>query len=319
MKPNLTSNRPVLKRIFDQIEVEPGPVILDRQRVFILPTRHGFLFAVLLLVMLIGSINYNLSLGFILTFLLGGMAVVSILHTYRNLAQLSVRMGKPQPVFAGQQATFTVCLENPTAAEHLAVGAMRAGQAPAFADIAPGQLVCLPLPVPAERRGFLKPGRFTLFTQFPLGLFRAWSPMALDAACLVYPRPETGAAPPPAPNAGRGENGGHGEGQEDFSGLRTYHIGDSPRHVDWKAAARERGMLTKQFTGYAPPELWLDWDALPGLDTEARLSRLCGWVLQAEAEGDHYGLRLPGRTLNPSTGEEHRRKCLEALALFGIE
>jgi uncharacterized protein (DUF58 family) len=311
--------RPALKRIFDQIEPEPGPVTLDRQRVFIFPTRHGFLFAVLLLVMLIGSINYNLSLGFVLTFLLGGMAVVSILHTYRTLAQLSVRMGKPQAVFAGQQAVFTVCLDNPTAAERLAVGAMQSGRPPAFADIAPGQAACLPLPVPAERRGILKPGRFTLFTHFPLGLFRAWSPMELEIACLVYPRPETSPVPPPAPMAGRGESGGQGQGQEDFSGLRTYLSGDSPGHVDWKAAARERGLLTKQFSGYAPPELWLDWDDLSGLDTEARLSRLCGWVLLAHAQGQHYGLRLPGKTLGPATGDDHWRRCLEALALFGFE
>jgi len=283
-------------RIFNRIDVEHGPITLDQQRIFILPTRHGMMFAVVLLLMLIGSINYTLSLGFVLTFLLGGMTLVSILHTYRNLAQLTVSAGKTLPVFAGQQASFALCLNGSSTTERFAVGAMFEKQHPQFVDVPGGETVVAALALSAPKRGVFRPGRFTLFTQFPLGLFRAWSKLDLDLACIVYPQPDTANLPQLAGFQGRGGKMIAAGGNDDFRGVRLYHPGDSPRHVAWKAMAQGRGMLTKQFSGQALPELWLNWDDLAGLATEARLSRLCRWVLGAQNAGLSHGLRIPGTT-----------------------
>ncbi len=311
-------NRPVWRRIFNRIDVEHGPVTLDRQRIFILPTPHGLMFSVVLLLMLVGSINYTLSLGFVLAFLLGGMTLVSILHTYRNLAQLTIGAGKTMPVFAGQQASFTLCLANSSTAERYAVGVMLEKQHPQFVDVPAGDTVTATLTQHAPQRGIIQPGRFTLFTRFPLGLFRAWSKLDLDMTCIVYPQPDTARLPQLAGIQGNGDRAIAAEGRDDFRGMRPYHPGDSLRHVAWKAMAQGRGMLTKQFSGQARPELCLDWDDLTGMDTEARLSRLCRWVLDAQSAGLSYGLRIPGSTLAPDNGEAHQRACLEALALFGI-
>jgi uncharacterized protein (DUF58 family) len=312
-------NRPVWRRIFNRIDVERGPITLDRQRIFILPTRHGLMFAVVLLLMLLGSINYSLSLGFVLTFLLGGMALVSILHTYRNLAQLTVSAGKTPQVFAGQQANFTLDLNGPGSTERFAIGVAFEKQHPQFADVPVGETATAMLMLPAPQRGILRPGRFTLFTRFPLGLFRAWSKLDLDLACIVYPQPDTAKLPQLTGIQGRGDRAIAAEGSDDFRGMRPYHPGDSLRHVAWKAMAQGRGMLTKQFSGQAKPELWLDWEDLAGMATEARLSRLCRWVLDAQNAGLSYGLRIPGSTLAPDNDEAHQRCCLEALALFGID
>jgi len=173
------------------------------------------------------------------------------------------------------------------------------------------------LAVPAARRGWLPLGRVMLETHFPLGLFRAWSFVELECRCLVYPRPEHGALPPPAPSLQAGGARAHAQGSDDFSGLRDYQPTDSPRHVAWKSAARNENMLTKQFAGEAVAELWLLLSDLPtSLGLEARLSRLAGWVLAAERSGAHYGLRLPGTELAPARGDAHRSACLEALALY---
>jgi len=315
----LPIDRALWRRIFNRMASEAGPVVLDRKRVFILPTRHGLMFSLALLAMLTGSINYNLSLGYVLTFMLGGMALVSILHTFRNLAQLSVSAGKSPPVFAGQPAVFTVCLDNPGALLRHAVGLTHAQQPPEFADIAPARTTCLHFSVASTQRGWLKAERFTLFTQFPLGLFHAWSNLHLEMSCIVYPRPDSANAPLPSSLQATGEGAGAGEGVDDFAGLRPYHPGDSLRQVAWKAAARGQGLFTKQFSGQARPELWLDWEMLPGMGTEERLSRLCRWVLDADAAGRDYGLHLPDQTLELGLGQEHQRRCLEALALFGID
>jgi uncharacterized protein (DUF58 family) len=281
-----------------------------------LPTRTGLLFAGVLLAMLAGSINYSLNLGFALTFLLAGLGLVSILHTHRNLSGLILSPGRVDPVFAGQQARFSVSLESHSRYERLAIGLRRKDGPAVFCDVPADGAAAMVLGVPAARRGRLKAGPFSLFTLFPLGLFRAWANIELDMSCLVYPRPEAGeiTLPPLQPIAGEGP--GQGIGREDFSTLRPYRPGDSPRHIAWKALARGHGVLTKQFSGMARGELSLDWESLAGMETEPRLSRLCRWVLDAHAAGMRFGLRLPGKSIAPGQDEGHLRQCLEALALF---
>lgn len=296
---------------------ESGPVTLTQRRLYILPTRHGLVFALMLLAMLLGSINYSNSMGFVLTFLLGSLGVVSILHTYRNLARLTVSAGKSAPVFAGQEARFQVSIDNSTPIPRYAIGLSHGKEPGGFADVESKHGASLEFTLPTRRRGLLHADSFTLFSAFPLGLFRVWTHLNLGMSCLVYPHPAAEALPLPLAHTQAGQGMPQGEGHEDFSGLRTYRSGDSLRHVAWKAVAQERGMLTKQFSGAAQQEVWLEWESLPGLDSEARLSRLARWVLDADAAGRFYGLRLPGLTLPPATGPEHRRGCLEALALFG--
>jgi uncharacterized protein (DUF58 family) len=293
-------------------------VVLTQRRIYILPTGQGVLFAATVGLLLIGSINYNLSLGYVLTFLLAALGVVTILHTWRNLAQLVLRPGRVSPVFAGEHAVFAVTLENRAAFDRVAVGVALAPAAPAWADVAIQGAASVPIAARAERRGYLELARLRVFTTYPLGLFRAWSNVELDQRCLVYPRPEAGDPPLPQGSPLSGDGGPQGRGSEDFAGLREYHPGDSMRHVAWKAYARGDQLLTKQFAGRAGRELWLDWEGLPGHFTvEQKLSRLARWVLAAEAQGESYGLRLPGRGLAPGNGARHRDDCLAALALFG--
>ena len=303
--------------IFPHRGPESGVVVLTQRRVYILPTGQGLLFGATLGLLLIGSINYNLSLGYVLTFLLAGLGVVTMLHTWRNLAHLALRPGRVSPVFAGEHAVFDVTLENHAAFDRVAIGVVRTDSTPAYADIPIQGAASAAIAVRAEQRGIMRLGRFRVFTTFPLGLFRAWSNIELDEHCVVYPRPEAGDPPLPAASIVSGEGGAHGRGSEDFAGLRQYHPGDSLRHVAWKAFARGDQLLTKQFGGRAGSELWLDWALVPAEFTiEQKLSRLARWLVAAEAQGESYGVRLPGREFGPGSGARHRDACLEALALF---
>ncbi len=245
------------------------------------------------------------------------MAIISMLHAFRNLAWLEVRPGKANPVFAGDEAGFDLCLDNPRTLPRYAIGIECQKEEPIYCDV-PVQIGTMAsISIPSRRRGWLRPGRFTLFTRYPLGLFHAWSYVEFDMRCLVYPRPEMAHLPPPMMQAKAGEGFEHGQGSDDFTGLRPHQPSDSPRHIAWKAVARDRGLLTKQFIGRADAELWLDWSELPvSLDTEQRLSRLTRWVLDAENAGLSYGLRLPGKEIRTGCGATHQQKCLEALALF---
>lgn len=292
--------------------------ILTPRRVYILPTRHGLLFAATLLFLLLGSINYNLSLGYVLTFLLAGLGLTAMLHTWRNIARLEVGAGRAEPVFAGEHAHIHVVATNHDRFERVAIGIDRVPCPVRFVDVPAADLATLTVHVPASRRGWLPLGPFRLFTTHPLGLFRAWAKLELDLRCLVYPAPEPGNPPLPPPTASLAEGGRGGQGGDDFAGLREYRPGDSPRHVAWKAAARDGSLRTKAFDAHAGPLLWLDWAALPdALSAEQKLARLTRWVLSADAARMNYGLRLPGREIGLDNGPAHRSRCLEALATFG--
>ena len=296
---------------------ERGEITLVQRRIFILPTRAGLVFGAVLVLMLTGAVNYALSLGFILTFLLGSLAITGMLYTFRNLAGLRITAARTNPVFAGDTAQFAVAIHNPTRTDRYSVALVHGRNAADFIDIPAERTTIAHASVPALRRGLMRPGRMTLYTRFPLGLYRAWSYVDLDTHCVVYPRPAPAGLPLPPLRPTGHDGSGTGYGQDDFAGLRQYHAGDSPRHIAWKAYARGQALLTKQFSGRNTVELWLSLDLVPErVDLEEKLSRLARWVIDAHAGGLAYGLRLPGRNVAIGMGEAQRDRCLEALAIF---
>jgi uncharacterized protein (DUF58 family) len=299
---------------------ERGTVELVHRRVYIVPARLGWFFGATLAILLVGSINYSLSLGFALTFLLAGLGLAGMVHTARNLARIAVSAGRAEPVFAGEAAQFRLYLDGRTAFDRPAILVRHgASGSQVVVDIPPRAVAEVVLAVPAAKRGWATLGRVMLETRFPLGIFRAWSYIEPEARCLVYPRPERSPLPPFSGEAAAGSFHTPAAGSDDFAGLRGYQRSDSPRHVAWKAVARSDEMLTKQFSGESAAELWLDAALLPqGLNLEQRLSRLAGWVLAAERSGAHYGLRLAGVELVPARGDAHCAACLQALALYEL-
>ena len=307
------------RRFFVGEGPQAPPYQLHRRNVYILPTRHGLMFAVLLLLMLIGAINYNNSLAYLMTFLLASLGIVAILHTYRNLLRLSLTSGHIEPRFAGETLTIPVRIDNRQDPVRLAIEIYFPGENPGVVDIEGQQQQNIDLEIIPQRRGHHLLNRFTIATRFPLGLFRAWAHVHLKQYYLVYPRPAAISQLPADSLYKLKVTGDQGVGADDFAGLRPYHSGDSLRHIHWKVAARQQGLLTKQFGGDRSEELWLDWSSLPDVPLEQRLSILTRWVLLAEREGKSYGLRLPGLVLEPDRGGPHRHQCLKALAEYHPE
>lgn len=292
-------------------------VRLERRRIYILPTRYGYAFAALLFVLFLWSINYSNSMGFAFTFLLVAVAHNSMWQAHDTLLGLIVHPGSAEPTFVGQEAQFRFRLENPDPKPRYGVGLQWGDLLPQYVDAPASGAVVATLAIPAKRRGWLRPGRIKVLTRFPLGLLQSWSWVEFESAGLVYPQPR-GYRPLPTALPSSSGGGLHemGPGSEDYAGFRPYAPGDSPRRIAWKASSRSEQLLVKRFTDQARPELWLDWALLGDDPVEARLAQLCQWVLKAENEGRRYGLRLPGVQIPPGQGDAHRRRCLEALALF---
>ena len=298
-------------------------LVLGQRNVYILPTRAGLMFAATLIVLLLASINYQLNLGYVLTFLLAGSGAVSMHVTHGTLRGLTLRLRAPAPVFAGEPALLDAVLASPDR-PRFGIG-LRMVDADAatlgWLDVpAQGQGSAQVSFVP-ERRGLHELPAIGIETRFPLGLFRAWAIWRPASQLLVYPAPERPAAPLPAARAvpGGQVRGRAAEGGE-IEGVRGYRRGDPLKLVYWKKAAKalaSGGELVSRDTASAvQQQLWLDWQACGQLPPEERLSRLTAWVNAAQRAGAEYALGLPGAAIDPSEGEAHRRRCLEALALW---
>ena len=305
-------------------------VVLNRHQIFILPTRVGFLFALMLVVMLVSSMNYNNNMGYMLTFLLSSIAIVSTLHTQRNLLGLRVTVGRVKPVFAEETAQFELWLDNRGQdARYNLIWQSRFSQRMGLncqinpeltIDIPAEQQINLVIPILSTVRGRLSLGTITVYSCFPIGLFYAWAPIHLDISAIVYPKPVGRKQLPrdKTPQSREGEYSCEGRG-EDFIGYRDYQLGDSPRHIDWKAVARGQDWLIKQFGGINATLLWLSWDEVSLLnDVEASLSQLCLWILIADSQKIQYGLKMPHCTIEPNNGQQHREHCLQTLASYTL-
>jgi uncharacterized protein (DUF58 family) len=304
------------QRWFRLAPQDDAPVVLRHSRIYILPTRRGWAMLGTLAVMLLASLNYGISLGFVITFMLAGLVAAALLHTFRNLAGIEVKPLGAGETFAGGRLAFALALDAGTLArERIALAA--AGGSVTRVDVAAGSVETLTIERDAPRRGRLPLGRVTLSSTFPLGLWRGWAYIHFPLEGIVFPAPEAGAPPLPAGQSGPDAYATGRSDDSDLAGLREFRHGDPLSRVAWKAVARGAGWYSKEFegTGGGGP-VALAWSALPQLGVEERLARLAAWVLAAEHAARPFALELPGAALPPAQGREHRRAALTALAVF---
>jgi len=292
---------------------------LTQRNIYIVPSRAGLAFCVTLLLLLVVSINYQLSLGFALTFLLAGSAAASMHMTHGSLRGLTLHLKPLAPAFDGEAALLEVVVTNPGAGRHGLGFGLDLGARPialAYAEIvADGQT-----PV---HLGWLAPGRglhalppVRVESRYPFGLFRAWTIWRPAGRQWVYPRPEAPTPPWPQAAAPQGSDkpAPHVGAGTEFEGVRAYRRGDTLRQVLWKKAARSGELVSRETAGAVQRELWLQWNQAQLAEPEDRLSRLAAWVVAADAAGHAYGLRLPGVELAPEHGPAQRQAALQALA-----
>ncbi len=306
-------------------------ITLTQRNVYILPTRPGLMLGVTLLVLLVATINYQLNLGYLLTFLLAGSALVGMHVCHGTLRGLSTHLTPPTPQHAGTAAVFDVRLHNDRRSVRYGIGLSvlhpvgSDTQAHwAWTDVPAQGSSTVQVAFTPPRRGLHRLPTLTAETRFPLGTFRVWTVWRPAAQMLVYPAAES--HPPPLPS-GEPRSGGaaaaaRAQSSGEFDGVRGYQRGDPMKIVVWKKAANAMGgdgysgeLVVRDTQQAQRHELWLDLTRAGPGDVEQKLSRLCAWVLQADRLALDYGLRLPALEVKPGSGEAHKRRCLEALAL----
>jgi uncharacterized protein (DUF58 family) len=324
----LSRGRALLNNWFVNRITPRDTVTLTQRNVYILPTAPGFMLGVTLAVLLIASINYQLNLGYLLTFLLTGCAVVGMHVCHGTLRGITMNIVAPEPHFAGAVVTIGVNLlsQRPSARHGIGL-AMLGTQHWSWTDVPPQGSARVQVAFHPHSRGLHRVPTLTAETRFPLGTFRVWTVWRPAAQVLVYPAPEL--HPPPLP-PGEPRAGGQATVQRqstgEFDGIRPYRRGDPLKLVVWKKTAKTDTLISRDSQQVQRFELWLDLahtgfsgsasgPGIRGKALEDALSRLCAWVQMADKQGLQYGLRLPGQEIPPASGEAHRKNCLQALAL----
>lgn len=292
------------------------PLRLSRRRIYVLPTRAGTVFAFFLLAMLVAAINYTNNLAFLLTFLLGSISILSAIHAYANLAGLEVESGRLFPAFCGDDARLQLFFR--AGGRERRRISVRVGTAEDNVSLSAGAGRELDLNIPTIKRGVFPLGRLVVATRYPLGLFRAWSPLVLPVTGVVYPRALAVESLDRHHLGGDGDEEGLGAvgPSGEFGGVRPYRPEDGMSRISWKASARGAGLFAKEFRSGIAATLVFDWDEVHSSGYEERISLLAGLVREAERLGLCYGLRLPGLSIEPGSGAGQAHRCLEALALL---
>lgn len=292
-------------------------ITLSQKSIFIFPTRIGFVFSILLLTLLLAAINYENSLIFGLVFWLGSAFFVTIFYTFKNLSSITLELQSSGTGFVGEDIEFSIKVSRPEKSKREGLQLGWPNQVKQWAELHQDTSTTVHLFANAKQRGWLNPGRLLIETFYPLGLLRAWTWVDLNAHAIIYPKPlfheQT------FYNTGDNEEGEltHRVGSDDFHDIRSYHPGDSPRHILWRSYARQDELLVKQFSSYANSQLILDWHQLEG-ETELRLSRLTAMALNAYNSDKEFGLKLPSIEIPSGNGKAHLDRVLTELALHGL-
>jgi uncharacterized protein (DUF58 family) len=286
------------------------PVELHRRRIYIVPTTFGLGFTVLMLVMLVGALNYANNAALLLTCLLGAACATSMLVAFRTLDGLRLTEIRAGHAMAGQPIELTLVFESHRRRCAIRVDMDR--QSAAFAAAANSSTE-LKLAMPTIRRGWMTVPRMRVWSSWPLGMFRAWSWLRPEQPVLVWPQPEAN-GPAPMASAEDARQMRLNQGDE-LATLREYRLGDPQHHIAWKASARHVSLLVKDFEQPQHRPQWqLDWRQLAGLDDETRIARLARWLGEAHAQRRDCSLWLPGTDIPGGSGSLHYARCMNALA-----
>ena len=295
-------------------------ITLTQKKIFILPSKISMGLMVMIFLLFLVGINFQNSLVYIVCFWLIALLVINIFYTYRNLSGLTIKVISAQPCFAGEKMVLELEISRPIKQRKSAIYFGWKNEDLVELNLQEEQSTRIKLSHSSDTRGRFTPPRIDIFTRFPTGLNTAWSYASMDIKSIVYPKPIKYAQHNDKQRSDDESTDGHeiSGGSSDFAGIREYQAGDSPRHIHWSQYAKTGDLYTKSFVDYESEDVWLDWQSLNLSGTEPRLSHLSAMIVGLHEAQKQFGLRIPGKEIQPNKGEAHKVRCLTALALYGL-
>ncbi len=299
-----------VNRYLDKRQSAADKVVLSQKLIFILPSRYGCWFILLTALLYLLGTNYQNNLILLLSYLMLSLFLLCIVLTYQNLSALTLRCPSAAELFSDAPGVAT--LELSSAKNHFMLQLNFIGQQTVAIE---QRLDTLALPIQDSVRGCHPLPRIRIYSEFPFGLWRCWSYVALQQLYWVYPAPLAGHLQP----QDKDDSDDNAVRQSAFSSgdnLAPYRSGDSLRYLLWKRLARDpyNPVIRQQ---YSRPEAQPDWVEVPAASGDAlerALSIACQQLLDLEQGGGRYGLKVRATVIAQSNGPAHLQRCLQELA-----
>ncbi len=285
---------------------------ITRHNIYILPTKAGWLFILTLIAILSGAINYNNNMAYLLCFFLASLGFIAMLQTHQNINGLVINADHSPSVFCGKLVEFNFYISTKINHHYSIYTANNDHCLSVNKELKPNFTVS----EATKKRGRQNPSRFKIFSEFPLGLFYAWTQVKISNPVIIYPKPIKNNS-----NIMEFASGNTQQenitGDDDYAGIRNFIKGDSPKKMAWKMIAKTKKLYTKEFHTESGEFLMFDFNKLDKItNTEEKLSILCGLILNAHNQKKNYGLKLPTKTIQANYGDQHKHQCLSLLALY---
>ncbi len=292
---------------------------VGRRQLYILPTRIGWYYALILIALFGIAVKFDNQAAFMMLFILISVSLIAMVYTHNNVIGLSINVQTSKSVFVGDTATFPVHLYNNSNKDRYAVW-LACGGFTQLNNLRAGEQAKIDLRLPSVQRGYLNCEPISLTSQFPIGVFFCWTKQFHSLQrCLVYPQP-LDLVPLQAQDIQQGKQQSQPNitsGGEDYSGMKSYQPGDRLRDIHWPSLAKTQKLVSIQHENQNSSSVNLSWFSLPKhLTTEDKLSQLCHWVINAEQMAQRYQLEMPNHTIEYNNGLTHYHQCLSTLALW---
>lgn len=295
---------------------------VGRRELYILPTRVGWYYALILISLFGIAVKFDNQAAFMMLFILIALGLIAMIYTHNNVIGLELESHPSKSVFLGTQARFPITVSNNSSKARHAVWLISGGFHK-LTNLVSGDKQTVELKLPTVQRGYRVCDPVNLSSQFPIGVFFCWTKrFSSQERCLVYPQPlDLVPFPEDGSNSGKEQANARVKlGAEDYAGMKNYQAGDRLRDIHWPSLAKTNKLVSIQYENHSNSSVNLSWFSLPtSLGTEDRLSQLCFWVIDAEQQGLRYQLEMPNHTLEFDKGATHYHKCLQVLALWGME
>lgn len=291
--------------IAKRFQVEGSKVLLQKD-VLVFIYKHGFLYLVLIVITFIAGINYanNLILGF--CFLISAILCISFYLTFKQLHGLQIELVAAEVGQVDQPLILKILLKQ--SAHTIRYLRLDWQQQEHFLYLDQTQQ-SLELAVLPEQRGKYALDVVKIYATYPLGLVRAWT--------YLYPKQKVWIAPKAYDwqKEHKSQPTSAQDSLDEFKELRNFQHGDSYQNVAWKQVARGQGFLIKMFEAQANHQhIEIDYQKIPALGHEEKLSFMMGLIEQCEQLGDDYAVILPHARLESGQGQTQLMKARLLLA-----
>ncbi len=286
-------------------------------RTYIIPTGLGLILGLSIFLAFIIAVTFGHPFSYFITFFSIAIIVVCAFHTNYSIARLKTFYFKDEFIECGRECEISFEVSTKEIRNAKSVFTRVDGSKKLKQSIVSKTSSRLRAIVYRDGCGVFKTPRVRIHTTYPLGLFRAWKYVEVKNNLIVYPKRISGHESYSDTSIIQNSDAifkQNLETKEEFLDHRRFRETDSWKHIDWKAYARGKGLLTKNFSGNESVVVTLEVRSSSSLE-------FLGLVTEElfrnyELSKDTIFV-LDDEVISRGSNKLHLHKCLRVLSLLG--